>query len=64
MQWVDLVCMKLEKCIYASNTVNDMITEKAVSTYMCGHKLVDASLNTILIADSYITYQYQQYRIQ
>ena len=39
--------------IYAPNTVNPMFTGKAVSTYVPCHMLVDATLNTILIADSY-----------
>ena len=37
----------------ASNTVSHMLTGKAVSRTVRGHLLVDAALNTILVADTY-----------
>jgi hypothetical protein len=38
---------------YAGNTVSHMMTGKAVSRAVRGHMLIDAALNTILIADAY-----------
>lgn len=44
----------LLEMIYARNTVTGMMTGKAVSRTVRGHgMLVDAALNTILIADAY-----------
>ena len=39
--------------VYASNTVNHMLSDKAVSRALRGHLLVDAALHTILLADAY-----------
>ena len=39
--------------VYAGNTVSHMLTGKAISRAVRGHMLVDAALNTILIADAY-----------
>ncbi len=39
--------------VYASNTVSHMLTGKAISRAARGHMLVDAALNTMLIADVY-----------
>ena len=44
---------ELLEVVYASNTVNHMMTGKAVSRAVRGHLLVDAALNTILVADTY-----------
>ena len=44
---------KLLEIAYASNTVSHMLTGKAVSREVRGHLLVDAALNTILVADTY-----------
>ena len=38
---------------YAGHTVNHILTGKAISRTVCGHMLVSAALNTILIADEY-----------
>ena len=37
--------------VYAGNTVSHILTGKAISRAVHGHMLVDAALNTILIAD-------------
>ena len=39
--------------VYASNTVNHMLSGKAVSRALRRHLLVDAALHTILLADAY-----------
>ena len=39
--------------VYASNTVNHMLSGKAVSRALHGHLLVHAALHTILLADTY-----------
>ena len=39
--------------VYAGNTVSHMMTGKAVLRAVRGHLLVDAAINTILVADSY-----------
>ena len=39
--------------VYASNTVNHMLSGKAVSRTLRGHLLVEAALHTILLADAY-----------
>ena len=39
--------------LYARNTISHMMTGKAVSRAVRGHLLVDAVLNTILVADAY-----------
>ena len=39
--------------VYASNTVNHMLSGKAVSRALRGHLLVDAALHTIFLADAY-----------
>ena len=39
--------------VYASNTVNHMLSGKAVSRALRGHLLVDAALHTILLVDAY-----------
>ena len=44
---------KLLEIAYASNTVSHMLTGKALSMAVCGHLLVDAALNTIIVADTY-----------
>ena len=44
---------ELLEIAYASNTVSHMLTGKAVSRAVRGHLLVDAALNTILVADTY-----------
>ena len=37
--------------VYAGSTVSHILTGKAISRAVCGHMLVDAALNTILISD-------------
>lgn len=44
---------ELLEMIYARNTVTYMMTGKAVARTVRGHMLVDAAMNTILIADAY-----------
>ena len=44
---------ELLEVVYAGNTVPHMMTGKAVSRAVRGHMLVDAALNTILVADAY-----------
>ncbi len=44
---------ELLELVYASNTVSHMMTGKAVSRAVRGHMLVDAALNTILVANAY-----------
>ena len=44
---------ELLEVVYASNTVSHMLTGKAVSRAVRGHILVDAALNTILVAHAY-----------
>ena len=44
---------ELLEVVYADNTVSHMMTGKAVSRAVRGHMLVDAALNTILVADTY-----------
>lgn len=39
--------------IYASNSVGHMLSGKAISRAVRGHLLVDAALNTMLVADLY-----------
>ena len=41
--------------VYASNTVNHMLSVKAVSRALRGHLLVDIALHTILLADACAT---------
>lgn len=43
----------LEVIIYASNSVGHMLCGKAISRAVRGHLLVDAALNTMLLADGY-----------
>ena len=44
---------ELLETVYASNTVSHMMTGKAVSRAVRGHMLVDAALNTIILANEY-----------
>ena len=44
---------ELLEVAYATNTVSHMMSGKAVSRAVRGHMLVDAALNTILVADAY-----------
>ena len=44
---------ELLEVVYASNTVNHMLSGKAVSRAVRGHLLVDAALNTMLVAKAY-----------
>jgi len=44
---------ELLEVAYASNTVTHMLTGKAVSRAVRGHLLIDAALNTILVANTY-----------
>lgn len=44
---------ELLEVVYASNTVPHMLSGKAVTRAVRGHLLVDAALNTILLADLY-----------
>ena len=39
--------------VYANNSVSHMLTGKAVFRAIRGHFLVDAALNTLLLADAY-----------
>ena len=44
---------ELLEVIYASNSVGHMLSGKAISRAVRGHLLVDAALNTMLVADLY-----------
>ena len=44
---------ELLEVAYASNTVSHILTGKAVSRAVRGHLLVEAALNSILVADTY-----------
>ncbi len=44
---------ELLELVYANNTVIHMLTGKAIARSVRGHLLVDAALNTMLVADAY-----------
>ncbi len=44
---------ELLELVYAKNSVCHMLSGKAINRAVCAHLLIDAALNTILIADSY-----------
>ena len=44
---------ELLEVVFAGNAVRHMLTGKAICRVVCGHMLVDAALNTILVAKAY-----------
>ncbi len=49
----DTGLQELLELVYAKNSICHMLSGKAINRVIPGHLLVDAALNTILIADSY-----------